>query len=186
MYQPPHFRVDDLETQHRLIRSHPLALVVTRGPGGLLANPVPALLDAGASEKGTLRLHFARANPQWQEIEAGADLLVVFQGPIAYVTPSFYETKRETGKVVPTFNYVMVQVRGRATVHHDAAWMRRQIEDLTAGHEQALDHPWAVSDAPGDFIAQQMRAIVGVEIEITDIAGKWKVSQNRPEADRHA
>jgi len=184
MYQPPHFRVVDLETQHAAIRAHPLAMVITAGPGGLMANPVPAHLDAAASDKGVLRLHFARANPQWREIEAGADLLLIFQGPDAYVTPSFYETKRETGKVVPTWNYVTVQVRGRASVHADAEWLRRQIGDLTHDHEGMLAEPWAVTDAPEDFIAMQMRAIVGVEIEITDIAGKWKVSQNRPEGDR--
>nr|WP_316651266.1 FMN-binding negative transcriptional regulator [uncultured Gellertiella sp.] len=184
MYQPPHFRQDDLDLQHALIRAHPLALVITAGQSGILANPVPVHLDAGASEKGTLRLHVARANPQWQEIEAGADLLLVFEGPDAYVTPSFYQTKRDTGKVVPTWNYVMVQVRGRATVHQDADWLQRQITALTEGQENGRPDPWAVSDAPHDFIAMQMRAIIGVEVEITEITGKWKVSQNRPEADR--
>ena len=184
MYQPPHFRVEDLETQHALIRAHPLALVITHGGAGLTANPVPVHLDSAASQKGTIRLHMARANTQWQEIRDEADLLLVFQGIDTYVTPSFYETKRQTGKVVPTWNYAVVQVRGRATVREDHNWLRAQIEALTEGHETPRPTPWAVGDAPEDFIAQQIRAIVGVEIEITEITGKWKVSQNRNAADR--
>lgn len=185
MYEPPLFREDDLEAQHALIRAYPLAMIITAGGAGLMANTIPVHLDSACGEKGTLRLHMARANPQWQEIRDGADLLIVFQGPDAYVSPSFYETKKETGKVVPTWNYTMVQVRGRATVHEDAIWLKDQIEALTSGQEAGLAEPWAVSDAPTDFIAQQIRAIVGVEIEIATIRGKWKVSQNRPEADRH-
>src|SRR5262249_41866433 len=110
--------------------------------------------------------------------------LVVFQGPQAYVTPSWYATKAETGKVVPTWNYAMVQVRGRAKAHEDAAWLRPQVEALTGQHESARTVPWHVTDAPDDFVAMQLRAIVGLEIPISAIEGKWKVSQNRPEADK--
>jgi transcriptional regulator len=184
MYQPPHFREDRIEVQHALIHAHPLGLLITAGPAGLIANLFPFLLDADGWGKGTLRLHMARANPQWRELEAIEECLVVFQGPQDYVTPSWYATKRETGKVVPTWNYVMVQARGRALAIEDASWLRRQIEALTLVHEGSRAAPWAVSDAPGDFVDAQIKAIVGVEIEITAISGKWKASQNRPAADR--
>ena len=184
MYQPPHFREDDLGVQHALIRAHPLGLLITAGSGGIVANPLPFVLDAAEGPKGTLRVHLARANGQWREIGEGAPVLVVFQGAQAYVTPSWYRTKAETGKVVPTWNYAIVQVRGAARVVEDAAWLRSQIEALTAQHEGGRALPWHVGDAPEPFIAAQLRGIVGIEIEIAEIEGKWKVSQNRPEADR--
>ncbi|HEY3794774.1 MAG TPA: FMN-binding negative transcriptional regulator [Bradyrhizobium sp.] len=184
MYQPAHFREDRIEVQHQLIRAHPLGLLITAGPGGLLANLFPFLLDSDGSDKGTLRLHIARANPQWREIEAIEECLVVFQGPQDYVTPSWYATKRETGKVVPTWNYATVHAWGRPRVVNDDAWLRRQIEDLTASREGLRAAPWNVDDAPAEFIVAQMRGIVGVEIPLSRIEGKWKMSQNRPEADR--
>ncbi len=184
MYQPPHFREDRPEVQHALIRAHPLGLLITAGPAGLLANLFPFLLDADGSEKGMLRVHMARANPQWRELEAIQECLVVFQGPQDYVTPSWYATKRETAKVVPTWNYATVHVWGRPRVMNDDSWLRKQIEDLTASRENLRAEPWQVGDAPEDFVAMQMRAIVGIEIPILKIEGKWKMSQNRPEADR--
>jgi transcriptional regulator len=184
MYQPPAFREDRTEVQHALIRAHPLGLLITAGPAGLLANLFPFLLDADGTEKGTLRLHMARANPQWHELEAVAECMVVFQGPQDYVTPSWYATKRETAKVVPTWNYATVHAWGRPRVVKDDAWLRKQIEDLTESRESQRATPWAVGDAPEDFVAMQMRAIVGVEIPVSRIEGKWKMSQNRPEADR--
>jgi transcriptional regulator len=184
MYQPPAFREDHVEVQHQLIRAYPLGLLITAGPAGLLANLFPFLLDSEGTDKGTLRLHIARANPQWRELESVEECLVVFCGPQDYVTPSWYETKRETGKVVPTWNYVTVHVWGRPRVIHDDVWLRRQIEDLTDSRERLRAAPWKVDDAPPDFIAAQMRAIIGVEIPISRIEGKWKMSQNRPEADR--
>ena len=184
MYQPPHFREDRIEVQHELIRRHPLGLVVTAGPNGLTANHIPFLVYADESELGVLRAHLARGNPQWRELAAVEDCLVVFQGPQSYVTPTWYATKRETGKVVPTWNYVTVQAWGRPRVVEDAAWLRRQLDDLTASQEQRRAPPWAVSDAPEPFVASQIKGIIGVEILVTRIEGKWKVSQNRPEADR--
>jgi transcriptional regulator len=184
MYQPPHFREDRIEVQHQLIRTHPLGLLITAGPGGLLANLFPFLLDSDRSDKGTLRLHIARANPQWRELEAVEECLVVFQGPQDYVTPSWYATKRETGKVVPTWNYATVHAWGRPRVVNDDVWLRRQIEDLTASREGLRAAPWGVDDAPPEFIVAQMRGIVGVEIPVSRIEGKWKMSQNRPAADR--
>ena len=144
-YQPPHFREDRIEVQHQLIRRHPLGLLITAGPGGLLANLFPFLLDFDRSDKGTLRLHIARANPQWRELEAVEECLVVFQGPQDYVTPSWYATKRETGKVVPTWNYATVHAWGRPRVVNDDVWLRRQIEDLTASREGLGAAPWGVA-----------------------------------------
>jgi len=183
MYQPPHFREEDLSIQQALIRAHPLGLLITSGDAGPNANLLPFHLDASLSQKGTLQVHMAKANTQWREIEAGAPALVVFQGADAYVTPSWYATKQETGKVVPTWNYAIVQVRGSARVIQDAGWLRSQIAALTGDQEKLRDHAWAVGDAPDAYIAAQIKGIVGVEIEIAEIEGKWKVSQNRPEAD---
>jgi transcriptional regulator len=128
--------------------------------------------------------HVARANPQWREIGAGLDALVVFQGADAYVSPSWYAAKREHGKVVPTWNYVIVQARGRARIHDDPAWLRTQVGMLTDHHEADRAQPWAVRDAPDDFVAGQLKGIDGVEIEIASLDGKAKLSQNRSAADR--
>lgn len=184
MYQPTHFREHRLDVQHGLIRSHPLALLVTAGPGGLMANPIPFVLDPGAGEHGTLRCHLARANPQWREMQAIAECLVVFQGVESYITPSWYATKRESGKVVPTWNYATVHCWGRPAVMDDADWLRRQITALTDQQEARRTEPWRVTDAPEPFLAAQVRGIIGVEIPIARIEGKWKVSQNRVDADR--
>jgi len=184
MYQPPHFREDDLGTQHALIRAYPLGMLITSGNSGLLANPVPFHLDGEAAEKGVLRLHLARANSQWKDIRDGATVLAVFQGADSYVTPSWYKTKQETGKVVPTWNYAIVQARGPARIVEDAGWLLSQIEAITSQHENSRPMPWSVNDAPDDFISAQLKGIVGIEIEISAIEGKWKVSQNRPVGDR--
>jgi transcriptional regulator len=184
MYQPPHFRDDDRERQFALIRSHPFALLITSGAGGLMANAAPFILDA---EQGVLRAHLARANPQWQDLPLegpGLDVLVVFQGVDHYITPGWYETKRETGKVVPTWNYAMVQVQGKARATHDAQWLRAQIGALTEQMEGPRSAPWAVEDAPDDFVRSQIKGIVGIEVEIVSTMGKWKLSQNRNAADR--
>jgi|SRR5271166_1181223 len=184
MYEPPLHREDDLTKQHDLIRARPLGLLISCGRHGLIANAIPFLVDPAASKLGTLRAHMARANGQWRDLVKAPEALVVFQGADHYVTPSWYATKRETGKVVPTWNYVMVQARGRARVMDDDAWLARQIESLTKAREASREHPWAVGDAPADFVAMQRKAIIGVEIEIADIRGKWKTSQNRNAADR--
>jgi transcriptional regulator len=185
MYQPPHFREDRIEVLHALIREFPFGLLITAGAGGLMANPVPFVIDAEGSQLGVLRCHLAKANPQWRELECVEECLAVFQGPESYVTPSWYATKRETGKVVPTWNYAMVQACGRPQVIHHAAWLRRQIGDLTMLKEQGRSSAWSVDDAPAEFISAQIKGIVGIEIAICRIEGKWKVSQNRPESDRN-
>ena len=184
MYQPPHFREDRLEVQHGLIRAYPFALLVTAGPGELMANAIPFTLQTTATGNGILRAHLARANPQWREFDGKLECMVIFQGPDSYITPSWYATKAETHKVVPTWNYAMVHAWGTPTVHEDAAWLRRQIDQLTLEREQHRATPWAVADAPDAFVDAQMRGIVGIEMPIVRIEGKWKVSQNRPEADR--
>jgi transcriptional regulator len=183
MYEPPLHRVEDLAELHELIRARVFGLLISNGAEGLVANSVPFVLDSAASRLGTLKVHIARANSQWRDLQAFPDSLVVFQGHDHYITPSWYETKRETGKVVPTWNYTMVQAKGRAKIMDDA-WLAQQIEELTRTLESRREQPWAVGDAPPDFIAMQRRAIVGIEIEILDIRGKWKTSQNRNAADR--
>jgi transcriptional regulator len=183
MYQPHVFREERLETLLSLIRAHPLAILITAGSGGLLANLVPfTLVDGGG--KGTLRAHVAKANDQVDALRSGAETLVVFQGPEAYITPSWYVSKREHGRVVPTWNYAVVQVRGTPRVIDDPDWLRAQIGELTATQENKRSTPWSVSDAPEPFISGQIKAIIGVEIPISTIQGKWKVSQNRSAADR--
>ena len=184
MYEPPLHREDDLARQHALIRARPLGLLVSHGPHGLIANALPFLVDPAASRLGTLSAHMARANPQWRDLLKSPEALVVFQGADHYVSPSWYATKQETHKVVPTWNYVMVQARGAAKVIEDDEWLSRQIAALTRAQEDARQRPWAVSDAPADFIALQRKAIVGIEIEIADVRGKWKTSQNRNAGDR--
>ncbi|MFO1037210.1 MAG: FMN-binding negative transcriptional regulator [Geminicoccaceae bacterium] len=184
MYQPAHFREDRIEVQHALIRAHPLGLLVTQGEGGLEANPIPFLLDPAAGPLGTLRAHVARANPQWRTLDPAREALIVFQAVDSYVTPSWYASKREHGKVVPTWNYAIVQAWGRPRVIEDAEWLRGQVGELTDRQEAERARPWAVSDAPDPFVAVQLKGIVGIEIPIARIEGKWKASQNRPPADR--
>ena len=186
MYQPPHFVETRLDVLHALIRAHPLGLLISADSEGPVADPLPFLLDSDVAPHGRLRAHLARANPQWRRIAQNpeAPVLVVFQGADSYVTPSWYETKRETGKVVPTWNYAIVQVRGRPRVIEDSVWLARQISALTEKHEADREEPWHVTDAPDAFIASQLKGIVGLEIDIAEISGKWKVSQNRPVGDR--
>jgi transcriptional regulator len=184
MYQPPHFREDDLAVQHALIKAHPLGLLVTFGSDGLEANPIPFVLEASASSLGTLKAHLSRANPQWRNFDPAQEALVVFQGPETYITPSWYAAKREHGKVVPTWNYAIVQARGRLTIRDDPDWLLQQITTMTDMQAAPRPEPWNVNDAPVPFVAAQLKGIVGIEIEITRIEGKWKVSQNRAEADR--
>ncbi|HTV01816.1 MAG TPA: FMN-binding negative transcriptional regulator [Luteitalea sp.] len=182
MYNPPAFREADLALQHQFMRERRFGLVVSGG-AGLMATSLPLLLDTAVAPLGVLSGHVSKANDHWKTLD-GADVLVVYQGPDAYVTPSWYPSKAEHGTVVPTWNYVMVQVRGTARVMHDADWLHRHVTALTEVHEQSRDEPWHVSDAPSSYIAAQIRGIVGVEIAIREIDGKRKVSQNRAVADR--
>lgn len=183
MYSPPHFREDRTEVLHELIRKHPLATLVTLGADGLTANPIPFTLvtDGGL---GILRAHLAKANGQLIDLRAGGEALVIFQGPASYITPSWYASKREHGRVVPTWNYTMVQARGVPHVMDEVAWVRSQVDHLTGTQEDQRSQPWRTTDAPEKFVDGQMKGITGVEIPIQQLQGKWKVSQNRSTADR--
>jgi transcriptional regulator len=182
MYLPKHFEQADPAALQALIREHPLAALVTRGDDDLTADHVPLefLPDAGAH--GTLRGHVARANPLWKR--AGSDVLAIFSGPQAYITPSWYPSKAEHHKVVPTWNYTVVHAHGHLRAIEEAPWLHALVSGLTAHHEAPRAMPWAVADAPDDYVQQMLHAIVGIEIELTRLVGKWKVSQNRGEADR--
>jgi transcriptional regulator len=186
MYLPSHFAESRPQVLRDFIASHPLGLLVTQNrSGGIEANSVPFFLDAtDDATPGVLRAHVARANPLWKEARDDVDALVVFQGPHGYVSPAWYPSKAEHGKVVPTWNYLMVQGRGRLRAIDDKAWLRAFVTRLTDHHEGGRSAPWAVSDAPADYVETMLRAIVGIEIELSSLTGKWKVSQNRPAADR--
>ncbi|HEV8529942.1 MAG TPA: FMN-binding negative transcriptional regulator [Methylomirabilota bacterium] len=184
MYLPAHFEETRVEVIHRLIREHPLAVLVTLGAAGLNANHIPLEIDPEPAPFGTLRGHVARANPVWRDFARDVEALTVFQGPQAYISPAWYQTKKETGKVVPTFNYIVVHAYGSLRIIQDEAWLRGLVERLTTRHESGRPEPWKVSDAPEDFIKTQLRAIVGIEMPVTRLLGKWKVSQNRPPVDR--
>ncbi len=184
MYLPKHFEATDSETLASLIRAHPLGTLVAQTAAGLVANHVPFELDAAAHGHGVLRAHIARANPLWQSGAAGGEVLVVFQGPEAYITPSWYPTKQQTGKVVPTWAYAVAHCYGPITFVHDAVWLRGLVDRLTTQHEAARSEPWAVSDAPADYVQKILGAIVGLEIPISRALCKLKLGQNKTEADR--
>lgn len=183
MYQPAHFLETRPERLHALMRAHPLALIVRSTPQGLQADPLPLHL-VGPDDDGPPRLlgHVARANPMWRET-APTQALAVFSGPQGYVSPSWYPSKQDHGKVVPTWNYATVQAHGTLRFIDDTAWVRAQIEQLTLAHESARARPWAVGDAPSDFIARLVDTVVGVEMVVTRLEGKFKLSQNRAAAD---
>jgi transcriptional regulator len=179
MYLPKHFAETDVAEMHALMRAHPLATLVSTGPDGLNANHIPLLLADGK-----LQGHVARANPLWKDGQVAGEVLVIFQGHESYISPSGYATKAEHGKVVPTWNYTAVHAWGDLRVIDDPAWVFAQISALTATHEAAFPQPWAVTDAPADYIEKMLGAIVGIEITINRLLGKWKVSQNQPAANQ--
>ena len=181
MYEPKHFRVEDREELFHVIRAQPLGILISTGNEGILANPVPFLI---AEDGLRLLAHVARPNSHWQALQANPEALVIFQGGDHYISPSWYAAKQETGgKVVPTWNYVHIQVRGRVTIREDAAFLRAQIAALTSQQESARHKAWAVTDAPADYVEGLLRGIVGIELEIREMTGKYKLSQNRPESD---
>jgi transcriptional regulator len=183
MYLPAHFAQHDAEALRGLMAAHPLATLVTPSPEGTTADLVPLHLHDDGSPHGELRGHVARANPLWRHAH-GQPVLVLFHGPQAYVTPSWYASKPRHGKVVPTWNYTVVQARGTLHAVDDAPWLRALVGLLTDTHETPRAQPWAVDDAPADYVQQMLRAIVGIRIPVASLVGKWKVSQNRDEADR--
>ena len=185
MYPPSLFREDRVDVLHALIDTHPLGLLVTHG-NGLRACHVPMLIDAAPAPFGTLFGHVARANPVLSDNgdTSGMLALAVFQGPQHYITPSWYPTKQDHGRVVPTWNYVGVHAEGRLRFHDDAAWVRAHLTALTNKQEKDRDEPWAVTDAPREFVDSLLPGIVGFELTITDLVGTWKTSQNRPPVDQ--
>jgi transcriptional regulator len=168
------------------MRRFPLATLVATTARGLDANHLPLVLDDSHGGLGVLRGHVARSNPAWREIPAGSDVLTIFHGDNRYISPSWYPTKREHGKVVPTWNYAVVHARGQIEWHDDPVWLRELVETLTNLHERDSAEPWHVADAPAAFIERNLGSIVGFEIRITKLDGKWKVSQNRTPAERAA
>jgi len=183
MYIPPAFRLEDLPDVHRAMREARSATLVTATEQGLIGTPLPILLNEDEGEHGTLYAHVARANPQWKLPPVG-EAMAIFGGPEAYVTPSWYATKQETHKVVPTWNYVAIHAYGPVEFFDDAERLLGLVTRLTDLHEQSRQQPWAVADAPADFIASQLRGIVGLRIPITRLDAKRKMSQNRSAADR--
>ena len=184
MYVPKQFEEHRVEVLHRFIGDHPFGSMVTRTADGLDANHLPFEVDPEPAPFGTLRGHVARANPVWREFDPEVPALVIFRGPDAYVSPSWYPSKAEAGKAVPTWNYAVVHAHGPVRVIEDRQWLRSFLERLTDRHEAGRDVPWAMSDAPEEFIEGLLNAIVGIEIPITRLVGKWKASQNRPAPDR--
>ena len=183
MYLPKHFEQHDRNALIALMRERPLATLIVPGEDGTpCADLIPLEFHPHEGPHGTLRGHVARANLLWRR--AGAQALAVFTGPEAYVSPGWYASKREHGKVVPTWNYTMVQARGTLRAIDDAPWLRALVGRLTDQHEAAQPAPWQVSDAPDDYVQQMLRAIVGIEIALSTLVGKWKTSQNRSAADR--
>ena len=184
MYLPKHFEETRVQILHELIRAHPLGALVVLTPRGLDANHIPFEVDPDPAPFGTLRGHIARANPLWRDFSRDVEALAIFQGPGTYISPSWYQTKRETAKVVPTWNYAVVHAHGALRFIDDRAWLRGFVEKLTSRHEAGRREPWKVTDAPPDYIEKQLGAIIGLEIPIIRLIGKWKVSQNRPAQDR--
>lgn len=183
MYVPSSNAEHRPEVLHDFIEAHSLGALVTASREGLFGTHLPFVLDRTRGPHGTLEGHVARANGHHRHEPTTAESLVIFAGPDAYVTPSWYATKAEHGKVVPTWNYVAVHAYGTLRFIEDPAWLHRHLTQLTDRHEAGREHPWAIGDAPADYVAQLQRAIVGVEIAVTRLEGKWKMSQNRPAAD---
>lgn len=184
MYLPPHFAVTDSETLHQLIRAYPLGALITHGEGGLDANHLPFEFDAGEGEHGVLRAHVARNNPLWQEVKDGDEVLVIFKAADGYISPNWYPGKQAHHKQVPTWNYSVVHAHGRIRVRDDARFVRRLLANLTRRHEAGEPAPWKMADAPRDYLEAMVQAVVGIEIEVIRLVGKFKLGQNKDESDR--
>lgn len=184
MYLPKQFEETSVPVLLSLIKAHPLATVITMSVSGLNANHIPMVLVESTNGQMALRGHVARANPMLADLVVSPQTLLVFQGAEHYITPSWYATKKETEKVVPTWNYAVVHVKGQMRVVDDAAWLHQQLEDLTVQQESTRAMPWSVNDAPAEFLDQIKQAIVGFEVQVESMVGKWKVSQNQPPKNR--
>jgi transcriptional regulator len=184
MYIPPLLKEERIEVLHAAMRQAQLATLVTLGAEGLVASHLPVLVEPAPAPYGTLIGHFSKANPQWRDLAAGVEALAIFTGPHAYITPDWYASKREHGKVVPTWNYVAIHAYGTLRCFDDPARLREDVRRLTRTMEAGRPTPWATEDAPEEFIAGMLKGIVGFELPIARLEGKWKMSQNRPQADR--
>src|SRR5437870_9970841 len=178
MYLPTHFEETRVQVLHALIGAHPLGALVAMTGAGLDANHIPFEIDPEPAPFGTLRGHVARANSIWRDSSPDVSALAIFHGPDAYISPSWYPAKQETGKVVPTWNYAVVHAHGPLRIIDDKAWLRDFVTKLTNRHEADRRDPWHVTDAPADYIDTMLEAIIGLEIPITRLVGKWKMSQN--------
>ncbi|WP_434561568.1 FMN-binding negative transcriptional regulator [Pseudomonas sp. R1-6] len=183
MYNPKAFAVQDIPQLHQMMNECRLAVLVTQGEHGLQASHLPLLLDTRQGPHGSLRGHMARANPQWRDLEAGAEALVIFPGVDAYVSPGLYPSKAEHGKVVPTWNYLAVHAYGKAEVFSDAHRLREVVGALTERHETGRAQPWTLDDAPAEYVEAMLKAIVGFSLPIQRLEGKRKLSQNRSPED---
>ncbi|WP_263367738.1 FMN-binding negative transcriptional regulator [Edaphobacter bradus] len=186
MYIPKFNEETRLDVLHGLIESQPLATLVTMSASGLFATHLPMVLDRSTTPYGTLRCHISRANTQWRDLTPSIDALAIFSGTQHYITPSWYPEKAEHARVVPTWNYATVHAYGPITIIEDPAWLLAHLNALTTQHEASFSAPWKVADAPADYIASQVKGIVGIELPIRRIEGKWKVSQNKSERTRSA
>lgn len=184
MYNPPHFQLTDAQALHRIIREHPLGVLVTQAPDGLDANHIPFEFDPANGPLGTLTGHVARANPLWQQCRGDADVLVVFRGVEGYISPNWYPSKQATHRQVPTWNYEVVHAHGRLTIRDDGRFVRGVVARLTRSHESTQPQPWKIGDAPPDYLDAMLQAIVGIEIAVTRLEGKAKLSQNKEALDR--
>jgi transcriptional regulator len=184
MYVPSHFREDRVPQLHETMRSIAFGALVTLGQDGLVASHLPMLIDAEPAPFGTVTGHIARANPQWRSIKPEISALAIFTGPNSYISPAWYPTKQQTGKVVPTWNYVAIHATGKLRFFDDADSLRRIVTRLTDTHEAERAERWQVTDAPEAYIEAMLKAIVGFELTIAQLDGKWKMSQNRPAEDR--
>ena len=184
MYIPAHFLIQNPQDIHTIIQEHPLGALVTLGPQGLDANHIPFEFDTSQGAHGLLTAHVARANPVWQQCQDGADVLVIFRGNESYISPNWYPSKHETHRQVPTWNYEVVHVHGRLTVMDEEKFVRRVVARLTREHEASEPRPWKMGDSPPEYIAQMLKAVVGIQVEIQRIEAKAKLSQNREARDR--
>jgi len=183
MHQPDHFRIEDVQEMHALMRARPFAALVSAGASGLYGTHLPTVLKDEGSY-GTIECHLARANPHWKDLAEGGEAMMIFQGPEGYITPNWYATKAHTGKAVPTWNYAIVHAYGRPSVMKEKEWLLRHVTELSEQQERSEPQPWAVSDAPESYIDVMLRGIIGFRFEITRLEGKWKMSQNREMQDR--
>lgn len=184
MFQPPIFSVDDTKLMHELMLTHPFATLITIQDGGISADHLPVVVHPELSDQGIIRAHIAKGNPLWLKRKTSMETLAIFQGPQAYITPSWYPSKKQHGKAVPTWNYAVVHAHGELNFRTDEEWLLEHLVELSKKQEDDRHEAWKVSDAPDSYIAKQLKGIVGIEIEIKKLGGKWKVSQNKNKEDR--